>query len=128
MFAPIDFEKRSVQFLFEDRGEFTFMDLDDFSQFTLNLEDLEDQKPFLVEDMEGIFALITDNKVVAIELPPSVNLVITQCDPSLKTASVTARQKNAVLETGLRILVPEYIESGEVVRVDTETGKFMSRA
>lgn len=128
MYPPIDFEKRPVQFLFTDKGEFTFMDEEDFSQFVLLKEDIEEQESFLVEEMENINVLISDGKVLAIELPPSVNLKITECDPSMKAASATARQKNAILETGLRILVPEYIESGEIVRVDTRTGKYMSRA
>ena len=128
MYQPMDFERRLVQYLFRDRDTCTFMDTENFTQFELLAEDIEEQLAFLVEEIEGIYALLSDGNVLAIELPPSVDLAIVQCDPSMRSASATARQKNATLETGLHILVPEYMEEGEVVRVDTRTGKFMSRA
>ncbi len=128
MYASIDFEKKPVQYLFRDHDEFTFMDTEDFSQFTLMEGDIEEAARFLVEDMEGITALVSDGRVLAIELPPAVELRVESCDPSMRSASATARTKNAVLETGLELQVPDYLEAGEIIRVDTRTGKFMSRA
>ena len=104
------------------------MDTEDFSQFELMKEDIEMYIDFLVEDMENLFALISNGKILTIELPPTVELKVVSCDPSMRAASATARTKNAVLETGLHVQVPEYIESDEVLRIDTRTGKFMSRA
>ena len=127
-YPPIDFEKRPVQYLYKERDEYTFMDVEDFSQFILMEEDVAEQAPYLVEDMEDIFALVSDGKTLAIELPPVVELTVAECDPSARGASATARTKNAVLQTGLHLQVPDYIEPGEVVRVDTRTGRFMSRA
>lgn len=127
-YAPIDFEKRMVQYLYRERDEYTFMDAEDFTQFSLLQEDIEEQIPYLVEDMEGITALLSEGKVLAIEMPPAVALKIVECDPSARGATATARTKNAVLETGLRIQVPDYMEAEEVIRVDTRTGHFMSRA
>ena len=74
------------------------------------------------------FVRLSDGKVLAIELPPAVTLKIAECDPSARGASATARTKNAVLQTGLHLQVPDYIERDELVRVDTRTGRFMSRA
>ena len=127
-YPPIDFEKRAVQYLFHERDEYTFMDAEDFSQFVMLEEDVAEQIPYLVEEMEGVFALLSDGKVLAIELPPAVTLKIAECDPSARGASATARTKNAVLQTGLHLQVPDYIERDELVRVDTRTGRFMSRA
>ena len=127
-YPPIDFEKRIVQYLFRKRDEYTFMDTEDFTQFVMLEEDVAEQIPYLVEEMEGLTALLSDGKVLAIELPPSVELAIAECDPSARGASATARTKNAVLSTGLHLQVPDYIEPGEIVRVDTRTGRFMSRA
>lgn len=128
-YPPIDFEKRAVQYLFHERDEYTFMDAEDFNQFVMLEEDVAEQIPYLVEEMEGLSALLSDGKVLAIELPPAVTLKIAECDPSsARGASATARTKNAVLQTGLHLQVPDYIERDELVRVDTRTGRFMSRA
>jgi len=128
MYQPIDFEKRLVQYLFREQGEYTFMDAENFTQFILMEEDITEYVDYLVEDMEEIYALLSDDKILTIELPPSVDLKIVECDPSMRAASATARTKNAVVQTGLHILVPDYIENGEMVRIDTRTGKYMSRA
>ena len=128
MYAPIDFEKRLVQYLYHEQFEYTFMDTENFTQFVLMEEDIASQIPYLVEEMENITALISDGKVLAIDMPPSVSLKIVECDPSMRSASATARTKNATLETGLHVQVPDYIENGEIVRIDTRDGRYMSRA
>jgi len=127
-FDSIEFEKRPVQFLFVQQDQFTFMDSEDFSQFVLNREELGDQVDFLVEDLEGIVALVADGRILTIEMPASVALKIAACDPVLKGASATGRSKPAQLQTGLVVQVPEYLTPGEVIRVDTRTRKFLQRA
>lgn len=127
-YPRIDFEKRNIQYLYHEQEIYTFMDNDDFSQFELLREDLETQIDFLTEDMDNLFALVSNGKILTVELPPTVALKVVSCDPSMRAASATARTKNAVLETGRHVQVPEYIESDEVLRIDTRTGKFMSRA
>lgn len=127
-FEELDFEKREVQFLYKETGDvFTFMDVNDYSQFSLNADDLGDQIYYLVEDMEGIMALVVNGSPLAIELPPNVVLEITECEPTMKGQTVTARTKSAKLSTGLSIQVPEYMTSGEMVKVDTRTGDFLGR-
>lgn len=127
-FDELDFEKRQVQFLYREQdGAFTFMDVEDYSQFSLNADELGDQVYYLVEDMEDIKALIVNGKPVAIELPPNVALKITDCEPTMKGQTVTARTKSATLQTGLSIQVPEYMTAGETVKVDTRTGEFLGR-
>ncbi|MBT3288428.1 MAG: translation elongation factor EF-P, partial [Victivallales bacterium] len=83
---------------------------------------------YLIEDMEGIFALVLEDRVVGIRVPDAVEQKLVQCDPAIKGASATARTKPATTQTGLEIQVPEYMENGEVVRIDTRTGKFLGRA
>ena len=127
-FDDVDFEKRDVQFLYKETGGlYTFMDTEDYSQFTLNADDLGDQVGYLAEDMEGIKSLIVNGAPVAIELPPNVVLEIADCEPTMKGQTVTSRAKTATLTTGLSILVPEYITVGERVKVDTRTGEFLGR-
>lgn len=127
-FDQLAFEKRAVQFLFAKQDQYTFMDAEDFSQFTLNKAELDEQTAFLVEDQEGLVALVADGRILTIELPASVTLKIAACDPVLKGASATGRSKPATLETGLVVQVPEYMTPGESIRVDTRIRKFLQRA
>ena len=127
-FDDIDFERRPVQYLYREADLHTFMDTEDFSQFTLPATAIEEQLDYLVEDMEGLFALISDGKVLTIEVPQKVVLTIASCDPVMKGASVTARSKPAKCQTGLVVQVPEYLETGEAIIVDTATGTYLSRA
>ncbi|HRR33234.1 MAG TPA: elongation factor P-like protein YeiP [Kiritimatiellia bacterium] len=127
-FDDIDFERRPVQYLYREGDLYTFMDTEDFSQFTLPASSIEEQLDYLVEDMEGLFALVSDGKVLTIEVPQKVVLTIVSCDPVMKGASVTARSKPAKCQTGLVVQVPEYLEAGEAIIVDTTTGTYLSRA
>ncbi len=122
-----EFDTRLVSFSFREGDRFTFMDLEDYSQFELMADEIEDSVPYLVDGMEGIKALMQNGKVLCIQLPDAVELQIAECAPSMRGASVTARTKAATLETGLVLQVPEYMEQGERIRVDTRTGDFVQR-
>jgi len=128
VFNPIDFERREVQFSYKDGSQYVFMDNEDYSQYLLDEDALGDQVDYLQEGLSGIMALLVEGQIVGIELPPSVTLEVVETAPPLKAASATARTKSARLSTGLEIQVPEYLGTGEMVRVSTETGKFVSRA
>lgn len=123
-----DCERVPVQFSYEDGDNWVFMNSEDFSQYELPLEDIEDMKGYITPDMEGLQALIMDGKLLTLILPASVELAVVETPPSMKGASATSRTKPAKLSTGLEVQVPEYIERGEIVRVSTQTGKFQSRA
>jgi len=127
-FDSIDFERRPIQYLYREADLYTFMDTEDFSQFTLQQDAIEDQLNYLIEEMEGLFALMSDGKVLTIEVPQKVVLEIDSCDPVMKGASVTARSKPAKCKTGLVVQVPEYLEAGEKILIDTATGTYLSRA
>ena len=128
-FDDLDFERRAVQFLYKERDDvYTFMDTEDFSQFSLGADELDEQAAYLSEELKGIKALVVNGRPMAIELPASVTLRIATCEPTLRGQTVTARTKTARTETGLVVHVPEYITEGESVRVDTRTGEFLGRA
>ena len=82
----------------------------------------------MVEQQEDIVALIMDGNLLGIELPQSVNLEVIDTPPAVTGSSATNRSKTAILSSGLEIQVPEYLSVGEVIKVNTVTGKFMSRA
>ena len=120
-------DRRPVSYIFRDASAYTFMDAENYEQYTLPEETLAPQKPWLAEGMEGITALLLEGQVIGVELPASVDLAITETAPGIKGATATNRNKPAVLENGHTVMVPEYMEPGEVVRVNTETGRFMTR-
>jgi len=127
-FQEPNFSKRAIQFLYRNGTSFEFMDTGNFEQYTMQEDELTEESNYLIDGLEGIFGMFLDERLIGIELPASVTLTITECDPSIKGASATARTKTAKVETGLVLQVPEYIENGTVIRVDTRTGKFQGRA
>ena len=84
--------------------------------------------PRSAEELEGMLALIYNDECVGVQVPTAVQLRITQCDPGVRGNSATGRTKPATLETGLIVQVPEYLSQDEVIKVDTRTGAFLSRA
>lgn len=127
-FKDADLVRAKVQFSYIDGDNYIFMNSEDYTQYNLSRDDLDDQVGYLTEGLEGIVALLVDDAPMAIELPSSVQLEIVETAPALKGATASGRTKTARLTTGIEIQVPEYLEPGEVVKVNTETGKFMSRA
>jgi len=126
--AEADFERRPVQYLFGDASSITFMDLQDYSQFTLTKDEIEEEWPYLTEGIEGLISILSEGRVLGLEIPTFINLKIVDTRPSVKGGSVTARTKPATLSTGLVVQVPEYMSTGEVIRVDTRTGEYASKA
>jgi elongation factor P len=123
-----DLIRRAVTFSYADGDEYVFMDDEDYSSYSLNSDTISEELPFIGEDTKGLQILLVEDKPVGIELPASVDLMITETDPSIKGASASARTKPATLTTGLVIQVPEYIASGEKIKVNTAESKFMGRA
>ena len=123
-----DLIKTSVQFSYREGDMITFMDTTDYSQYMLNADVLGEQLGYITEDLEGMIALLVDGEIVGIEVPQTVILEIVDTAPGIKGASATARTKPATLSTGLEIQIPEYLETGERVRVNTANAKFLSRA
>jgi len=103
------------------------MDTDNYEQYTLAEELLGEQALWLSEGLEGITALLLSGNIIAIELPASVDLEIAETAPVIKGATATNRNKPAVLSNGVTVLVPEYLAAGEVVRINIELVRFMSR-
>ena len=128
MLDEMEMERRPVSYIYKDQGMYTFMDSENFEQYTLNGDSMEAQIPWLSEGLEGIYALLIDGQILAIDLPASVELEIAETVPVLKGATVTNRNKPATLSNGFVVQVPEYLATGDVIQVNTENGEFMSRA
>jgi len=128
LLKEIDCTRAPVQYSYMDGESYVFMNMEDYSQYMLNPDELEGQTEYLFEGLEGITALLVDGDILGVELPQYVSLQVTETAPGIKGASASARTKPATLSTGIEVQVPEYLENGEVIKVSTETGKFMSRA
>lgn len=123
-----DFQKRSVSMMYTDQSHVHLMENETYNQLSLDLTAIEWERNFLVDGCEGLFALIYNDECVGLQVPTTVELTVTQCDPGVRGNSATSRAKPATLETGFVIQVPEYLKEGERVKVDTRTGEFLSRA
>jgi elongation factor P len=120
-------DEREMQYLYRDGDAFHFMDTSTYEQLHIDAEALGDNVNYLVPD-----ALIKvefyGSDPVGIELPPTVDLVVNDTAPGIKGATASNQIKPARLETGLVVNVPPFVNTGDKVRVNTETGEYLSRA
>jgi len=123
-----DFHRREVKLMYTDATHVHLLDQTDYNQYSLPREDVAEQIRYVTEELEGLLALIYNDQCVGIQLPTTVELTVTECEPGVKGNSATSRTKPAKLETGLEIQVPEYIPQGQRIKVDTRTGAYISRA
>lgn len=122
-----DLSRSKVNFLYKDDVGFHFMDLETYEQFGLDQEVIGDAQDFLKENQEVVL-LKSDDRPISIQLPPKVELTITSAPPGVKGDSAQGRvTKTATLETGATIDVPLFVNEGDVVRINTETGKYVER-
>jgi elongation factor P len=118
---------RTVQFLYRQAQDFIFMDLESYDQITLDASRIGDAAGFLIENLEARTVVFRD-RVIALNLPMTVDLTIKETSPPIKGATAQAQLKPATVETGIQVMVPSYVESGERIRVDTRDGRFLERA
>lgn len=123
-----DLIKSPVSYSYQDGEDVIFMNNEDFSQYIFKQTDIEDELRFISDDTVGLMVMVVDGQPVGLEVPQTVELVIKETSPSIKGASASARTKPAQFETGLTIQVPEYISTGERIKINTGDSKFISRA
>ena len=120
-------DSRQVEYLYSDNDGHILMDLETFEQDTIPKSVFGDDILYLKPNTQ-LQAHFHDGKVVSYDLPKTVDLKVTDTQPALKGATATNQQKDAELETGLKTRVPPFIGVGEVVRISTEHGGYLSRA
>ena len=120
-------DTRDVEYLYSDNEGHILMDLESFEQDTIAKAVFGDDIKYLKPNTQ-IKALFHDGKIVSYDLPKTVDLKVTDTQPAIKGATATNQQKDATLETGLNTRVPPFIEIGEVIRISTEDGGYLSRA
>lgn len=119
-------DRREHQFLFRDDLGFHFMDNETYTQMAIALEDVGTAADYLSEGMTALLPMY-DGRPISVDLPPSVELAVTAAEPGVKGDRVSGATKPVTLETGLVIQVPLFVDQGDVVKVDTRTGDYMTR-
>ncbi|MGB1091948.1 MAG: elongation factor P-like protein YeiP [Oceanobacter sp.] len=123
-----DLTRRPATFSYMDGDAWVFMDSEDYTPYHLDQSSIEDESLFINEDTQDLQVLVVDGNPVGVVLPSIVELEITECEPSVKGNSATARTKPATMSTGLVVQVPEHISQGDVIRINVEERRFLGRA
>lgn len=120
-------DKREMEYIYQDGDGYVFMDSETFDQITLGREWAGDLM-FYMKEGNKAHVVFYEGKPISLEVPATVDLKVTDTEPSVKGATAAAQFKPATLETGLKITVPPFVGIGEVVAIDTRTGEYLSRA
>ncbi len=123
----ITVDEVKMEFLYQDGDSYVFMNMENYEQLYLDKSTLGDAVDYLTANLQ-ISVEFFDGKPVGVELPQTVELKIVQTEPGLKSATASSVTKPATTETGLVVQVPPFINEGEVIRVDTSEGSYLSRA
>ena len=120
-------DKREMQFLYRDGGDYVFMDNTTFEQITVPPETLGDAAHYIVEGSAVMLQFYRD-EIIGTDLPAAVELTVTETEPGLQGDRVSGARKPATLETGLTVQVPLFVNPGDRIKVDTRTGEYLTRA
>jgi elongation factor P len=128
----VNIDRRTMQYLYDSSGQgngpFVFMDIESYEQLEIDGDVLPpDQSQWLKEGVEVTVELFQGNPL-GVELPPSIELEVTDTAPQVKGATATNQLKEAVVETGAKVRVPPFVENGQMVRINPETGEYLSKA
>jgi elongation factor P len=121
-----DIEEKEMQFLYKQGEDYYFMDTRNYEQTYLNEKVLGDQRYFLKENVNASI-LFYNGKALGVSLPNAVDLRVVKCDPGARGDTVSGAMKPAVLETGYQVQVPLFINEGDVLKIDTREGKYLTR-
>ena len=124
----VDVQNKKMQFLYKSGDKYSFMEQDTYETYELSKDVLGDDAQFLKEGLE-VYAVIYNNNVVAMQLPPKVQYKVSEAPPAVKgdTATSGRMMKDIILENGLKIRAPIFIKPGEIVLVNTEDGSYCER-
>ncbi len=124
---PVPMIAKKMEYSYKDGADYVFTDPETYESVTLSAELVADSKNFLVENGQ-ITVTFVEEKAVSIDLPSSVVLTVTDAPEGIRGDSANNVQKAIILETGITVQAPLFIKTGEKIKVDTRTGKYMERA
>lgn len=121
-------DKKNMQYLYDSGTTYVFMDPKTYDQVEIGHQNLENEAQYLVPNLEVIMVSF-DEEILGVQLPAKVAITVTDCEPGVRGDTITnGGSKDAVLETGMKIRVPLFINPGDKISVDTTTGKYDGRA
>lgn len=126
-FNDVRLDRATVQYQYQDGEEFHFMNTETFDQVMLNNDQIGDVKNYIREG-DTVEILTYNGEPIDIDIPPSVVLLVTSTEPGIKGDTATGATKPAVTETGLKVLVPLFVNTGDKIKVSTTDGKYLERA
>ena len=121
-----DVEEKEMQFLYREGDAYNFMDNKNFEQTFLSAEQMGDAKNF-IKDNTTTSILFFNGRAIGVTLPNAMDLKVAKCDPGVRGDTVSGATKPAVLETGYQVNVPLFINEGDVLRIDTRNGEYLTR-
>ncbi len=119
-------ERKTCQYLYRENAEFVLMDNETYDQFNVTADTIGDGQKFLKENT-NIDLLFDGAKIIAVEIPLFINLAVTMTEPGLKGDTVSNTLKAATLETGATVMVPLFVNQGDMLKIDTRTGDYVER-
>ena len=125
-FPQARIDRKDMQYLYSDGDLYNFMDTESYDQIALNADAVGDALKFVKEN-EMVKICSYNGNVFAIEPPLFVELQITETEPGFKGDTATGATKPAIVETGAKVMVPLFVDNGEVIKIDTRTGEYLSR-
>lgn len=125
-FPQARIDRKDMQYLYSDGDLYNFMDTESYDQIALNADTVGDALKFVKEN-EMVKICSYNGNVFAIEPPLFVELQITETEPGFKGDTATGATKPAIVETGAKVMVPLFVDNGEVIKIDTRTGEYLSR-
>lgn len=123
----ISLDTHELEYLYNDGSDYHFMNLETYEQITLSADKLGDDIYYLIPNTK-VEAQFYEGAPISVELPTTVDLLVVETEPSVRSATVTNVTKAAKLETGLIVQVPQFVNTGETIRIDTTEGKYLQRA
>lgn len=122
----VNVDESEMEFLYKDGSDYHFMNTESYEQINIPSDLLGGNADYLKENLK-IQVMVFEGRPIGVELPPTVDLKVIETEPGLKSATVSNVGKPAKLETGITVQVPAFINEGDMIRVDTEEGKYLER-
>ena len=127
-FNEVRVERRKMEYLYRDGEFYVMMDTETYEQLPVDAHVIGDMDKLVMENMELTILFAPDGGILGIELPVTVVQTIAECEPNVKGNTASGSGKTAYTETGLRLIVPFFVETGDKVKIDTRSGEYLERA
>ncbi|MBT8856163.1 elongation factor P [Lactobacillus delbrueckii subsp. bulgaricus] len=124
----VEVVKKNAQYLYAEGDSYNFMDTETYEQYAISGDQLGDDVKYLMPNIEVILEFTEDGELLAVQLPSTVNMKVVETQPGIKGATAASGGKPATMETGLVVTVPDFINEGDELVINTQEGTYKSRA